>query len=83
MEQIEKHLAAHRAFLDKYYDCGMLICSGPQNPRIGGIIMSKSPNREAVEKMITEDPFYLNKLAEYSIVEFEPVKYAPGFELFT
>ncbi len=82
IEQIEKHLAAHRAFLDKYYKNKMLICSGPQNPRTGGIIVSNASNRTSVEKMITEDPFYLNKLAEYSIVEFEPVKYASEFEPF-
>jgi uncharacterized protein YciI len=82
IEQIEVHLAAHRAFLDRYYENGMLICSGPQNPRTGGIIVSNAPNRALVEQMITEDPFYLNKVAEYSIVEFAPVKYASGFEPF-
>lgn len=82
IQQIEEHLAAHRAFLDRYYENGMLICSGPQNPRTGGIIVSNAPNRALVESMIVEDPFYLNKVAEYSIVEFSPVKYAPAFEPF-
>jgi uncharacterized protein YciI len=82
IEQIDKHLDAHRAYLDLNYAKGMLICSGPQDPRIGGIIVSHAPSRELVEQMISEDPFYLNSLADYEITEFEPVKYAPAFEPF-
>lgn len=37
---------------------------------------------EEVKAIISEDPFYINKIAEYEIVEFEPTKYADGFEHF-
>jgi uncharacterized protein YciI len=82
IEVIDELLISHRAFLDKYYENGMLICSGPQNPRTGGIILSKAPNIEAIEKMISEDPFYINKAADYEIIEFNPVKHTKGFEPF-
>jgi uncharacterized protein YciI len=82
IEVIDELLVAHRAFLDKYYETGMLICSGPQNPRTGGIILSKAKNKETIEKMISEDPFFINKAADYEIIEFNPVKHTKGFEPF-
>jgi uncharacterized protein YciI len=82
IEVIDELLVAHRAFLDRYYKNGILVCSGPQNPRTGGIIISKAPNKETVEQLISEDPFYINKAADYEIIEFNPVKYASGFESF-
>jgi uncharacterized protein YciI len=82
IEAIEKELANHSKFLDKYYSLGLLICSGRKQPRTGGVIISKSTSREDVEKMISEDPFYKNQLAEYELIELIPTKYAPEFEPF-
>jgi len=82
IEAIEKELANHSRFLDKYYSLGLLICSGRKQPRTGGVIISKSTSREEVEKMISEDPFYKNQLAEYELIELIPTKYASGFEPF-
>jgi len=82
IETIEKELANHSKFLDKYYSLGLLICSGRKQPRTGGMIISRSTSREEVEKMISEDPFYKNQLAEYELIELIPTKYASGFELF-
>ena len=82
IEEVEKHLVAHRSFLDKYYATGNLICSGPRNPRIGGIILCNANSREDVWKIIHEDPFCINNIAEYEVIEFNPIKYAKGFEPF-
>jgi uncharacterized protein YciI len=82
LELIDQHLSAHRAFLDKYYQLGNFICSGPQNPRTGGVILCKASCKEAVELLIQEDPFYIYQAATYQIVEFEPLKYAPDFSCF-
>ena len=82
IETIEKELANHSKFLDKYYSLGLLICSGRKQPRTGGMIISRSTSREEVEKMISEDPFYKNQLAEYELIELIPTKYASGFEPF-
>lgn len=82
IEEIDKHLVAHRAFLDKFYATGNLICSGPQNPRTGGIIVCTFPNADEVWKFIHQDPFYINGIADYSITEFMAVKYAKEIEKF-
>ncbi|MEH7106922.1 hypothetical protein [Bacillus sp. JJ1764] len=46
-------------------------------------MLCNAKNKDEVETIIKEDPFYINKIAEYEIIEFSPTKYAGGFEYFT
>ena len=80
IEEIDQHLAEHRAFLDVHYKSGALICSWPMNPRDGGVIFSAVKTKAEFEKMLADDPFQKHHLATYKIIEFVPVKYAEGFE---
>ena len=68
--EVDKHLQAHREYLAKHYAAGDFIASGPQNPRVGGVIMIKATDREAVNSIISQDPFNINGIADYQIVEF-------------
>ncbi|WP_424356468.1 YciI family protein [Methanobacterium sp. MBAC-LM] len=56
------------------------MCTGRLNPRAGGVIICNAKNKEEVEALIKEDPFYTNEVAEYEIIEFLPKIYAEGFE---
>lgn len=80
IEEVERFLAEHRAFLDRHFSRGELLCSGPQQPRTGGVIVSRATERAEVEAFVREDPFYREGIAEYRIVGFEPTKCAPEFE---
>ena len=82
LEEVDRHLAAHRVYLDKNYANGTFIASGRRNPRIGGVILCKASQKEEVEELIKEDPFYAYEVAKYEILEFEPTKFAEGFEKF-
>lgn len=82
IEEVDRHLAAHRAFLDQHYAAGSLICSGPQNPRTGGVIVSRAATRAEAERVVAQDPFRIHGIAEYTLIEFSPVKFAEGFEKF-
>lgn len=44
LDQVEQYLEAHRAFLDKNYDNGVFLLSGPKEPREGGVILVKASN---------------------------------------
>ncbi|RPH34354.1 MAG: GTP cyclohydrolase [Bacteroidales bacterium] len=79
---IDKHLVDHRSFLDKFYASGNLICSGPRNPRIGGIILCNFASIDDVWSFIHQDPFYINEIASYEVIDFNPVKYAKDFAPF-
>ena len=75
LEEVDRFLQAHREYLAEHYAAGDFIASGPQTPRVGGVIMMKADNREAVESIIAEDPFRLNGIADYRIVEFTPTMF--------
>ena len=75
LEEVDRHLQAHRNYLAKHYAAGDFIASGPQTPRIGGVIMIKADNRAAVDFIIAQDPFYINGIADYQIVEFTPTMF--------
>lgn len=72
----EAVFAAHREYIAKHYAAGDFIASGPQTPRVGGVIMMKFDNRETVNAIIAEDPFHVNGIADYQIVEFTPTMFA-------
>ncbi|WP_442593671.1 YciI family protein [Neobacillus sp. D3-1R] len=82
LEEVDKELTSHIDYLEKYYKLQKFICSGRRDPRIGGVILCRVSNKEEVETIIKEDPFYFKQIAEYDIIEFSPTKYAEGFERF-
>ena len=75
LEEVDRHLQAHRDYLAEHYAAGDFIASGPQTPRIGGVIMITADNRAAVDSIITQDPFKINGIADYQIVEFTPTMF--------
>lgn len=75
LEEVDRYLQAHRDYLTEHYASGNFIASGPQNPRIGGVIMIKAENRTAVEVILAQDPFNINGIADYQIVEFTPTMF--------
>lgn len=74
LARIDETVTAHRAHLQTGYDQGMLLASGPQVPRSGGILVARAPSREALEAFIAKDPYQVQGLAEYRLIEFQPVK---------
>ncbi|KTD46017.1 YCII domain-containing protein [Legionella rubrilucens] len=75
ISEVDKYLQAHREFLDYHYKQGLLLASGPMVPRTGGIIIAATKNREHLEEVLRQDPYYLAEIADYKIIEFTPVKH--------
>jgi len=82
LEHVEKYLDEHRKFLDGGYRDNYFIVSGPKNPRTGGIIISQLKNQAQLESLLKQDPFYIHDVADYKIIEFNPIKYHPEFTSF-
>lgn len=78
--EVDKHLDAHISYLNKQYDLGNFIASGRKEPRDGGIILSKLPNKETLLEILNKDPFKEHNLADYKLIEFAPSKTGKGFE---
>ncbi len=74
LDQVDQHLAAHVAYLEKQYAAGNFLASGRKNPRNGGIILVKNMNKEQLLKILAQDPFQQYDLVDYELLEFIPSK---------
>jgi uncharacterized protein YciI len=70
LTEIDAHMAAHIAFLKKYYAAGNFLVSGRKIPRDGGIILAVGKSRAEIEAIVQEDPFCTEGLADFRIIEF-------------
>lgn len=77
LEELDKHMTDHVKFLRKYYKQNVFVASGRKVPRTGGIILAQAESREALDRIISEDPFIIHKLAEFSVTEFLTSQYHP------
>ncbi|MFW8600493.1 YciI family protein [Desulfobacterota bacterium M19] len=80
LEQVDSLLEEHIEFLTEQYNRKIFIASGRKIPRTGGVILAAGNNKNEINSVIKQDPFYINKVAEYDIVEFSPSMTLPEFE---
>jgi len=73
-------MADHVKYLHKYYKLNVFVASGRKVPRTGGIILALAKSKEEIEKIISEDPFYIHHLAEFSVTEFLTSQSHPDFK---
>lgn len=75
LSEVDRFFAAHREYLANHYATGDFIASGPQSPRVGSVIMIKADDRASVDFIISQNPFNINAIADYQIVEFTPTMF--------
>jgi uncharacterized protein YciI len=74
-EEIQKVSPAHRVYLDEGYEKGMLLMSGPQNSKTGGIVIARANHKNEIEDFFAKDPYHTEGVAEHRFIEFTPVKH--------
>lgn len=72
LSEVDRFVAEHRKFLESYYASGHFLLSGRQEPRMGGVILAKAKTREEIERIVLNDPFHREHIADYDIIEFLP-----------
>lgn len=80
LEEIDAHMRAHMAHLDKYYADGTFLVSGRKVPRDGGVILAVGKTRAEIDAIAAADPFCKNGLAEYRVIEFRASQRADGIQ---
>ena len=73
-EKIQEVIPPHRAWLQKGYDAGLFLCSGPQDPPVGGFLVARAESMSDLKAMFEEEPFNVARVASYTFKEFQPVK---------
>ncbi len=76
LAEVEKYLAEHRAYLDTLLAEGRLIASGPQDPRVGGVILCNAEDKESLRRIIENDPFFIHAIADYEATLFHAIKHS-------
>jgi uncharacterized protein YciI len=77
LARIEQTVAEHRAHLKTGYERGLLLASGPFQPREGGVLVARARDRQELDAFIAQDPDQLQQLANYRVMEFTPVMHQP------
>ena len=75
LEEVLVHQDAHRAYLRGLKDKGLLIASGPMNPRFGGLVLLRVPDDDAkaLDNVRDGDPFFQSGVAQYKLIGWAPV----------
>ncbi|MEW6320863.1 MAG: YciI family protein [Acidobacteriota bacterium] len=71
LEEVIVHQEPHRAYLRQLKAEGKLLASGPQDPRIGGILLLKVPDDNvvaALDAIRDGDPFVQQNVAQYELL---------------
>jgi uncharacterized protein YciI len=77
-EEISELVPRHREFLQKGYDAGHFLCSGPQIPARGGFLLARAESVEKLHELLAEEPFTrAGKMRFSRITEFNPVQHQP------
>jgi uncharacterized protein YciI len=76
LEEVAKVTDEHRAYLRQLKAAGILIASGPMDPRSGGMILVRVPDndvQQSLTKLRDGDPFFQKNLAHYEMIPWAPV----------
>ncbi len=79
-DEVTAVIDAHRAYLQTGYQKGLLLISGPQEPRVGGILLVKSDSLATVQSFCDDDPYAQHNVAKHRIIEFLPKSHIPALK---
>ena len=83
-EEIAPHVEEHRAYLKELKAQGLLLVSGPFDPRTGGGLLLRIPDGEemkaALDRIRDGDPFTRRSLAQYELLPWNPVIGTEGLD---
>lgn len=75
LEEVLKVVEAHRAYLRSLKDRGVLLASGPVDPRNGGALVLRIPEEgvlASLDRIRDEDPFVKAGVAQYELLPWLP-----------
>ncbi|MFE5301073.1 YciI family protein [Streptomyces sp. NPDC056632] len=82
VERVDALLPAHVEWLEGQYAAGVFLASGRKNPRDGGVILAGAVGRAEIERIVATDPFSVEGVCAYRIVEFYATKTVDGLARF-
>ena len=79
--QVQDLVTEHRDYVQKGYDSGQYLLSGPEVPADSGILIVRAESREKVDDLMAAEPFVREgKVRVTRVVEFHPARYQPSIQ---
>ncbi len=75
LEEVVAAVDDHRAYLRTLQDKGILVASGPADPRNGGMLILRVPDDDIIpslDRIRDNDPYYQRGLAQYELIPWAP-----------
>lgn len=80
-ENMNDHIMKqHVAYTQKAMDRGMILISGLKADMSGGMFIMRAETLEETEHYLANEPFCLNGIQEYKVIEFNPHYLNPSTE---
>lgn len=75
LEEVQAATPAHREYLAGLKAAGVLLASGPFDPRTGGALLVRVADDDphALDRIRDDDPFWQQGLANYELLRWVPV----------
>ena len=82
LDEIVARTDAHRSYLKTLHAAGILLASGPFDPRVGGALLLRLPDDDptALDRIRDGDPFFQEGLANYELLPWKPTMGAEGLD---
>ena len=75
LEEVLTVVDEHRAYLRGLHERGILIASGPMDPRAGGALLLRVPDdavHATLDRLRDDDPFTRTGMAQYELIPWAP-----------
>ncbi|WP_437840696.1 YciI family protein [Sorangium sp. So ce1153] len=76
LDEVLKVVDEHRAYLKRLLEQGLLLASGPFDPRHGGALLLRVPDESVaatLDQIRDGDPFIQKGVAQYELLPWAPV----------
>ena len=76
LDEVMAIVEEHRTYLRKLQQDGVLLASGPFEPRSGGALLMRVPDQDAqkaLDRIRDDDPFTRQGMAQYELLCWLPV----------
>lgn len=73
VEEVDLHREAHIDYIKKHILSRKILAAGRQTPPTGAVIIANNISLAEFKNLLGEDPYCLVGVAEYKIIEFNPV----------
>lgn len=82
IEEVAEATPAHRAYLATLREAGVLLASGPFDPRSGGALLLRIADDDpgSLDRIRDDDPFWQRGIANYELLRWVPVIGGEGLD---